>query len=84
MLRVLQLTFELQLDASHPYIEQRGLTKAQLTTFGLGAANRGSMQGRLCFSIHNEDGELVAYSGRWLEDKLPKDCLLYTSPRPRD
>lgn len=65
------LTFELQLDASHPYLEERGLTKAQIKAYGLGVAKSGSMQGRLCFPIHNEDGELIAYSGRWVEDKLP-------------
>lgn len=75
------LTFELQLDASHPYLEERGLTKAQIKTFGLGVAKRGSMQGRLCFPIHNEDGELVAYSGRWVEDKLPKDTPRYKLPK---
>lgn len=75
------LTFELQLDALHPYLEDRGLTKAQIKTFGLGVAKRGSMQGRLCFPIHNEDGELIAYSGRWVEDKLPKDTPRYKLPK---
>jgi len=75
------LTFELQLDASHPYLEDRGLTKAQIKTFGLGVAKRGSMQGRLCFPIHNEDGALIAYSGRWVEDKLPKDTPRYKLPK---
>ena len=75
------LTFELQLDASHSYLEERGLTKAQVKAFGLGVAKRGSMQGRLCFPIHNEDGELVAYSGRWVEDKLPKDTPRYKLPK---
>lgn len=75
------LTFELQLDATHPYLEERGLTKAQIKAFGLGVARRGSMQGRLCFPIHNEDGELIAYSGRWVEDKLPKETPRYKLPK---
>lgn len=75
------LTFELQLDTSHPYLEERGLTKAQIKTFGLGVAKRGSMQGRLCFPIHNADGELIAYSGRWVEGKLPKDTPRYKLPK---
>lgn len=75
------LTFELQLDATHPYLEERGLTSAQIKTFGLGVAKRGSMQGRLCFPIHNEDGELIAYSGRWVEDELPKDTPRYKLPK---
>ena len=75
------LTFEMQLDDSHPYLEERGMTKAQIKTFGLGVAKRGSMQGRLCFPTHNEDGELIAYSGRWVEDKLPKDTPRYKLPK---
>lgn len=75
------LTFTLQLDATHPYLKERGLTKAQIAEFGLGVAKRGSMQGRLCFPIHNEDGELIAYSGRWVEDKLPKDTPRYKLPK---
>jgi DNA primase len=39
------------------------------------------MQGRLCFPIHNEDGELIAYSGRWVEDDLPKDTPRYKLPK---
>lgn len=75
------LTFELQLDTSHTFLEQRKLTKAQIKTFGLGVAKRGSMQGRLCFPIHNDDGELIAYSGRWVEDELPKDTTRYKLPK---
>jgi DNA primase len=59
------LTFELQLDPKHPYLESRGLTPETIAHFGLGLASRGSMKGRLAIAIHNDKGELVAYAGRW-------------------
>lgn len=75
------LTFELQLDANHPYLAERGLTKRQIAEFGLGYAKRGSMKGRICFPVHNVDGELIAYSGRWVGDDLPDDTPRYLLPK---
>lgn len=75
------LTFQLQLDANHPYLAERGLTKKQIAEFGLGYAKRGSMKGRICFLIHNEGGELIAYSGRYVEDDLPEGTPRYLLPK---
>lgn len=68
------LTFYLNLDATHAYLGERGLTPATVTTFGLGLCGRGSMKGRVCAPIHNEGGELVAYAGRWVgkDEDLPQ------------
>ena len=35
------------------------------TEFGLGYCANGSMSGRIVIPIHNADGQLVAYAGRW-------------------
>lgn len=59
------LTFELRLEAEHPYFAQRELDAATIAEFGLGYASRGMMKGRICIPICDEDGQLVAYAGRW-------------------
>ena len=42
--------------------------------------DRGMMKGRWCFPIHNPEGELVAYAGRWVDEKLPKGVNRYLLP----
>jgi DNA primase len=65
----LKFTFK-HLDTRHPYlIQDRGLTEATIDAFGLGHhAGKGIMQNRVVIPIHNEQGELVAYAGRWPAD----------------
>lgn len=79
------LSFELKLDRKHPFLKSRikdgGLDKKLVKTFGLGFANKGMMTGRVCFPIHNVDGELIAYSGRWASDSLPEDTPRYLLPK---
>jgi DNA primase len=92
------LSFILQnIDPSHPYLKARGLTDETITTFGLGYfAGKGSMHGRIVIPVHNAQGELVAYAGRWPGDppehepkyKLPanfhKSLVLYNLDRARE
>jgi DNA primase len=60
------LGFQLQnLDAAHPYLKERGLSKEAVTEFGLGYCAKGSMSGRIVIPIHNAEGQLIAYAGRW-------------------
>jgi DNA primase len=75
------LTFELKnLDPNHPYLQERGLTKETVSTFGLGYfGGKGTMHGRVVIPIHNEHGELVAYAGRWPGDP-PEDESKYLLP----
>lgn len=75
------LTFELQLDANHSFLKDRKVSKELVEAFGLGVAKRGSMKDRLCFPVHNEDGELVAYSGRWVHEELPDGTPRYLLPK---
>ena len=56
------------LDAKHPYLAERGLDDATIVYFGLGYCVRGLMRGRVVIPIHNERGELVAFSGRYPGD----------------
>ena len=60
------LGFALQnLDPAHAYFAERGLTPEMVAEFGLGFCNKGSMTGRIVIPIHNAEGQLVAYAGRW-------------------
>jgi DNA primase len=74
------LSFSLKLDATHPYLKKRGLAQKVIETFGLGVADRGLMKGRLAIPIHNEDGTLIAYAGRWAATVVPKDVPKYLLP----
>lgn len=74
------LGFELtKLDAEHPYLRQRGLTVDTIARFGLGFCASGSMSGHVVIPIHNVDGKVVAYAGRWPGDP-PDDTPKYKLP----
>jgi DNA primase len=77
------LRFELKLEREHPYLLERGIGQATIETFGLGvcpASSRSIMKGRLCIPVHNPQGELVAYAGRWLGDDIPEGEPRYKLP----
>lgn len=75
------LTFGLKnLVTDHPFMAERGLTPQMIETFALGVATRGLMKDRLVFPIHNKDGELVAYCGRYLGNEIPDDVPKYKQP----
>jgi DNA primase len=60
------LSFELsKLDPAHPYLKERGLTEETIATFGLGYCAKGVLRGQIAIPIHNRDGELVGYAGRF-------------------
>jgi DNA primase len=64
---VLQFRLE-ELQREHPYLTQeRGLTLDTIREFGIGyfSGNRGMMAGQIVIPIHNVQGELVAYVGRF-------------------
>ena len=70
------LGFELRLDPRHPYLSERGVSRDTITKFGLGSCERGIMKGRVCIPIHDADGRLVAYAGRW-----PRSASALDEPR---
>ena len=74
------LTFTLKkLDATHPYLKDRGLSDEAIKHFGLGFSNRGLMKGRVAIPIHDTKGDLVAYAGRWPGDP-PEEEPKYKLP----
>jgi len=75
------LNFELKLDAKHAYLGERGLSPEIIAECGLGYCSRGVMAGRVCIPIHDADGQLVAYAGRWPgEEGIPEGEDRYKLP----
>lgn len=54
-----------KLERNHPYLAERGLTSATIEEFGIGFCAKGMMAGRIAIRIHNVDGNVVAYAGRF-------------------
>jgi DNA primase len=60
-------------DHAHGYLAGRGIDRATASEFGVGFyARPGLMSGRIVIPIHNGRGEIVAYAGRALGDRVPK------------
>lgn len=67
------LAFELKnLDPSHPYIRERGITIETAKEFGVGFQSKGSMANRICFALH-EAANLIGYAGRTTLDVSPEN-----------
>lgn len=68
------LSFALShIDCSHSYLTERGIDPETARHFGLGYnRGKGSMAGRVVVPIHDENGFLVAYAGRSVDETGPK------------
>jgi DNA primase len=68
------LSFTLRnIDHQHSYVLSRGISEQTARHFGVGYyAGNGLFRGRVVIPIHNEHGELVAYSGRAIDESKPK------------
>ena len=73
------LSFRLKLDSEHPYVMGR-LSPSLIQHFELGYCDRGLMKGRIAIPIHDVDGELVAYAGRWAGEEVPEEVEKYLLP----
>ena len=54
-----------KLEREHPYLVERGFTLETIVDFGIGYCVKGMMAERIAIPIHNVNGEVVAYAGRW-------------------
>jgi DNA primase len=54
-----------KLDRSHPYLTERGLSEETIVDFGIGYCAKGMMAERIAIPIHNAEGQIVAYVGRF-------------------
>src|SRR6266853_6244335 len=69
-----------KLERSHPYLLERELTQETIVDFGVGYCAKGMMAERIAIPIHNEEGHVVAYSGRW-PGEPPGDTPKYKLPQ---
>jgi DNA primase len=61
------------IDCSHTYLAERGVDPETARHFGIGYnRGKGSMAGRVVVPIHDENGLLVAYAGRSVDQTDPK------------
>src|SRR6266852_9031335 len=54
-----------KLERDHPYLAERGLSLETVVNFGIGFCAKGMMVERIAIPIHNPEGNVVAYAGRW-------------------
>src|SRR6266853_1252703 len=54
-----------KLEPGHPYLATRGLTLETIKEFGIGYCVKGMMAERIAIPIHNPEGNVVAYAGRF-------------------
>ncbi len=60
-------------DASHPYLATRGISRETAEVFGVGFfPGKGTMSRRVVIPIHDEQEQLVAYAGRAIDGSEPK------------
>jgi DNA primase len=75
------LKFRLEkLEREHPYLVERGLTPETVIDFGIGYCAKGVMAERIAIPIHNPEGAVVAYAGRFPGDP-PGDVPKYKLPQ---
>ena len=79
------LTFELKLeqdDALKVWLEERGINHHAQREFGLGRASQRSktIADRLAIPLHNANGQLVGYCGRYVGDDVPDGEAKYILP----
>src|SRR6266850_1508374 len=79
------LDFELKtLGFDHPYLRTRGFTEKTIKEFGLGYCSKGYLAGRIAIPLHDEQGQLVGYAGRIVDDSLvSEDNPRYKFPGER-
>ena len=54
-----------KLERDHPYLATRGLTPETIADFEIGYCVKGVMAERIAIPIHNAEGGVVAYAGRY-------------------
>lgn len=69
-----------KLAREHPYLTERGLTLETIVDFGIGFCAKGMMAERIAIPIHNPEGNVVAYAGRF-PGEAPEGTPKYKLPQ---
>ena len=72
------------MDATHPYLLNRGFTAETIERFGLGFCSRGYLKDRVVAPLHDAAGHLIGYAGRVVDDAaITEDNPRYRFPGDR-
>ena len=67
------LGFRLRVDPAHEYGQKRGVPKEVIEQFGAGLClSKGMFAGRFVFPLHDEQGRVIGYAGRSVDETEPK------------
>jgi DNA primase len=69
-----------KLVREHPYLAERGLSSETIIDFGVGFCAKGMMAERIAIPIHNPEGNVVAYAGRF-PGEAPEGTPKYKLPQ---
>ena len=69
------------LDPEHPFFEAHGISQDAIELFELGYTSTGIMKGRIVIPIHNANGDVVAFAGRYADEDVPDDIPRYKLPK---
>lgn len=72
---------ELELEHAHPFLIERGIEPDIAEKYGVGFCNAGIMKGRIAIPIHNLDGQVLAYAGRYASEDIPDGTDRYRFPK---
>ena len=75
------INVSLDLNPQHPFLAERDIDPELATEFGIGYCAKGIMRHRIAIPIHNSNGELVAYCGRYAGDPVPDGVPRYKLPK---
>lgn len=72
---------ELELEHEHPFLIERGIEPELAEKYGIGFCNAGIMKGRIAIPIHNLEGKILAYAGRYADEDIPDGTDRYRFPK---
>ena len=72
---------ELELEHEHPFLIERGIEPELAEAYGIGFCDAGIMKGRIAIPIHNLDGKVMAYAGRYASEGIPNGIDRYRFPK---
>jgi len=72
---------KLELEHEHPFLIERGIEPETAEKYGIGFCNAGIMKDRIAIPIHNLDGEVMAYAGRYAAEDIPDGTDRYRFPK---
>lgn len=73
------------LDAGHGFFKEIGVSVETADFFGAGYTSRGLLAERIAIPLHDEEGKLVGYAGRAVDEaSVSEDSPLYLFPSKRE